>query len=124
MIFQFAREQAWFWRFDGVLLNTNMCAWGALAVEERQVTHRAKRREVLIEEKEAQRPKRAALTIPTVDEIKRARRNALLSAREAGELLAMTGRQWQKYEAGQASINPALWLQFCIATGQIAPSIP
>lgn len=60
---------------------------------------------------------------PKKEEVRRARGNADLTADAAGELVCVSGRQWRKYESGEAGMNPSLWLHFCIRTGQVKPDV-
>lgn len=60
---------------------------------------------------------------PNADEVKTGRSNTGMSSEDAGEIIGVTGRQWRYYEAGQGSMNPQLWLLFCIRTGQVKPDV-
>ena len=60
---------------------------------------------------------------PRASEVSRARKNAGLTADQAGNLVAVSGRQWRKYESGQVVMSPALWLLFCISTRQVKPDV-
>lgn len=50
---------------------------------------------------------------PTAEQVKAARARSGLSAAKAAAVICLSGRQWQKYEAGEAKMNPILWLHFC-----------
>ncbi len=51
---------------------------------------------------------------PTKEQVIAARAQSGLSAAKAAEVICVTGRQWQKYEAGQARMHPILWRWFCL----------
>ena len=54
---------------------------------------------------------------PTPAEISAAREFLGLTQQEAADLLHITTRAWQRYEAGERRMHPALWELFCIKTG-------
>lgn len=60
------------------------------------------------------KPRRHRTPPPTPDQVKAARARAGLSADKAAEVIEVSGRQWQKYEAGQAKMHPILFRYFCI----------
>lgn len=53
---------------------------------------------------------------PTADMIRRRRTMAGLTQAEAGALLYTSGRRWQRWEAGDAAMEAALWELFCLKT--------
>ena len=56
---------------------------------------------------------------PTPAEVLSARQKADLSQEEAAEVVMLTKRQWQKYEAGQAQMHPIIFRYFCIVKNLI-----
>lgn len=50
----------------------------------------------------------------TPEEIKRVRLAAGLTQTQAAELVHVTLRSWQRYEAGEKRIHPAMWELFLI----------
>ena len=55
---------------------------------------------------------------PTPAEISAARENLGLTQQEAAALLHISLRAWQRYEAGERRMHPALWELFLLKTGQ------
>jgi putative transcriptional regulator len=53
---------------------------------------------------------------PTPEMIKKARKIAGLSARQAAELIHCTVNAWQKWEADDREMHPAFWDLFLIKT--------
>lgn len=51
---------------------------------------------------------------PTPDQVLSARTKANLTQPEAAEVIEVSKRQWQKYEAGAANMHPVLFRYFCI----------
>lgn len=51
---------------------------------------------------------------PTAEQVKAARLQSGLSAEKAAAVIMVSGRQWQKYEAGKAKMHPILWRWFCL----------
>jgi len=54
--------------------------------------------------------------MPKPDEIKKARQAAGLTQQQAGELLSVGVRTWQRWEYGERKMSPALWELFRIKT--------
>lgn len=50
----------------------------------------------------------------TPEEIKRVRLASGLTQTQAAELVHVTLRSWQRYEAGEKRIHPAMWELFLI----------
>ena len=126
--FQYAREQFWFWRHEGVLLNTKQCAHPQLSDQE--FSRLPAWRQLKLERTKApkkpepkKQPKVAPMAQPESDLVIRARNNACLSQDQAAGLVGVTKRQWQKYESGQAGMQPVVWLHFCYLTRQVVPLI-
>lgn len=57
---------------------------------------------------------------PTPAEISAAREFVGLTQQEAAELLHISLRAWQRYEAGERRMHPALWELFRLKTGKLA----
>lgn len=55
--------------------------------------------------------------MPTQQEIKKARQAAGLTQQQAGELLSVGVRTWQRWEYGERKMSPAMWELFRIKTG-------
>ena len=55
--------------------------------------------------------------MPKKQEIKKARQAAGLTQRQAGELLSVGVRTWQRWEYGERRMSPAMWELFIIKTG-------
>lgn len=55
---------------------------------------------------------------PTKDQIKQARESAGLTQTQAAHLIHYTLRAWQRFEAGERKMHPALWELFCIKTAK------
>ena len=53
---------------------------------------------------------------PLTESIKEARENAGLTQTAAAALVYSTCRAWQKWEAGDARMHPAIFELFCIKT--------
>jgi DNA (cytosine-5)-methyltransferase 1 len=51
-------------------------------------------------------------------EIKKARQQAGLTQQQAGNLLNVHIRTWQKWEYGERKMSPAMWELFRIKTGE------
>lgn len=56
---------------------------------------------------------------PTPEQVKAARARAGLSSDKAAQVIEVSGRQWQKYEAGDARMNPVLFRYFCIVYNMV-----
>jgi len=54
---------------------------------------------------------------PTPAEISAARMRCGLTQSQAAALLLISLRAWQRYEAGERRMHPAMWELFCIETG-------
>ena len=54
--------------------------------------------------------------MPKQQEIKKARQAAGLTQRQAGELLSVVVRTWQRWEYGERRMSPAMWELFLIKT--------
>lgn len=63
------------------------------------------------------------LSAPGAEVVQRGRKNVGMSTEAAGALVGISGRQWRNYECGKGAMNPALWLHFCIVTGQVKPDV-
>jgi DNA-binding transcriptional regulator YiaG len=58
---------------------------------------------------------------PVPEDIRAARQAAGLTQTAAGALLHTTCRTWQKWEAGDRQMHPAMWELFCIKCQQLSP---
>jgi DNA-binding transcriptional regulator YiaG len=58
---------------------------------------------------------------PVPENIRAARQAAGLTQTAAGALLHTTCRTWQKWEAGDRQMHPAMWELFCIKCQQLSP---
>ena len=63
---------------------------------------------------------RAPAANPTPEEIRAARERAGLTQAQAAALVHSTLRAWQRYEAGERRMHPALWELFLLKTGNLA----
>ncbi|MDB5835942.1 MAG: hypothetical protein JWR14_5772 [Caballeronia sp.] len=57
---------------------------------------------------------------PVPEDIRAARQAAGLTQTAAGALLHTTCRTWQKWEAGDRHMHPAMWELFCIKCQQLS----
>lgn len=53
---------------------------------------------------------------PSPDEVKNARNSVGLSQQEAGALVYVGTRTWQKWEYGERKMHPAFWELFILKT--------
>jgi DNA-binding transcriptional regulator YiaG len=58
---------------------------------------------------------------PVPEDIRAVRQAAGLTQTAAGALLHTTCRTWQKWEAGDRQMHPAMWELFCIKCQQLSP---
>lgn len=56
---------------------------------------------------------------PTPESIRAARERAGLTQAQAAALVHSTLRAWQRYEAGERRMHPALWELFLLKTGNL-----
>ncbi|MDR3352761.1 MAG: helix-turn-helix domain-containing protein [Zoogloeaceae bacterium] len=61
------------------------------------------------------------MTQPTPQQIREARQQAGLSQEAAADLVCVSRRAWQFWEAGQRSMSETTWELFCLKTQQNKP---
>lgn len=65
------------------------------------------------------RRSRSPAANPTHEEIRAARERAGLTQAQAAALVHSTLRAWQRYEAGERRMHPAMWELFRLKTGML-----